>query len=49
MKIAENGSEFKESTKESQGEVFRETMGHRPKAIDHFEGLWKTMEDYERQ
>ena len=33
MKIAESGSERKESTKESQGEVFSGTMGHRPKTM----------------
>lgn len=46
MKIAESVSECKESTKESQGEVFSGIMGHRPKTIDYFEGLWK---DYEKQ
>ena len=55
MKIAESVSECKESTKESQGEVFRETMGFCRKTMtiskDYrrqsrtMRRLWKTMED----
>jgi hypothetical protein len=59
MKIAENRSERKESTKESQGDIFFEMMGFcrktmtiskdYEKIINNHQRQWKIINDYERQ
>ena len=50
MKIAENRSERKESTKESQGEYFYPMMGFCWKTMDDYrpfsKDYWKTLKDY---